>query len=62
LLALTAIAVAAYLVLFEEALYAREAEFIRSDYVAAGGSIVPMVGAPAGRHGANLRPNPIRAG
>ena len=40
LLALTAIAVAAYLVLFEEALYAREAEFIRSDYVAAGAAIL----------------------
>ena len=33
LLALLSIAVAAYLILFEDALYLREAEFIASDYV-----------------------------
>ncbi len=43
LLALAALAVAAYLVLFEEALYAREAEFIWSDYVFAAAAIVLAV-------------------
>lgn len=43
LLALASVAVAAYLVLFEEALYAREAEFIKSDYLFAAAAIVLAV-------------------
>lgn len=40
LLAILSLAVAAYLILFEDALYAREAEFILTDYLFAGAAVL----------------------